>query len=76
MLTIVIGILIIGCWIVVMIRNNLVYKIRIEAINRLFNAKKYGEWNKIENNPSHGTMIFMLTKWRFENFYPDLEKES
>lgn len=66
---------------VIAVRNELVYRVRIDAIDRISYLVKTGidageNWldlYQILDKPSYAAMIFDLTRWRFKDFYPELD---
>lgn len=74
-------IFIIICLLLFLIRNELVYRHRLRAINKTYEKSreainKGDEWeifyDDLESRGSYLSMIFDLTKWSYHAFYPDL----
>lgn len=58
------------------IRNEIVYRVRVRAIDVIFDHPDWMERRKILLNPSYNAMLFDLTRWTFKQFYPGLYSES
>ena len=69
---------------VMFIRNQLVFKHRIKAVDFIYNfqlnqletsPKKHTTktWNLLDN-PSQEAMLFMITCWSYKSFYGNLEQ--
>lgn len=60
-----------GFCLFLLIRNNLVYKIRSRMINYCFDHL-YPDHRKVIYKYRYNVMIFMINKWTFKQFYPEL----
>ena len=69
------------CMIVILYRNNIVYKARCKALDIISEKTRKaidndGDWQEIQKQyteyGSYLQMLFDFGKWKFEDFYPDL----
>jgi len=58
--------------IILSVRNELVFRIRSEAIDVIFSFSDWKEKRLILKDPSYYVMVFDLTRWSLEQYYPEL----
>lgn len=58
-----------------MVRNEVVFRIELKAINAIFLSRMY-EKNPFDydilDNTSYNEKLWLFNKWRFKDFYPEL----
>lgn len=60
--------------IVLAVRNELIYRIRVKAIDFIYAQENWLELRSRLDRPSYGAMIFDLTRWSYTAFYPDFRQ--
>lgn len=56
-----------------LIRNQIIYKIRIRAIDYVFDSSNCENLRPRLNNPDYEQMMYQWNKWTFKQFYPDFK---
>lgn len=67
----------IGCLIILLcVRNEVVFRIRMKAIRIIFSFDDWQKTKQCLENPNYWVMVSDLTKWNFKQFYPQLIEKA